>query len=189
MNLNMIDSVGSGIRRLFVIQRNRCFPLPDFELSNHSVTLTIMGKILDMNYARKLASDKTLALSDIILLDKVQKGKELTEDEFKKLKQKKLIEGRRKNCIISSSVAKITHQESDYMKLRGIEDDYCKKMILDYLKEFGSAKKSDLESFLLEKISDALTETQKKARIKNILQAMRRNGDISPEGKSWKMSK
>lgn len=186
VNLNMIDSVGSGIRRLFFIQKNRCFPLPEFDLSNHSVKLTIMGKIIDMNYARKLASDKSLSLADIILLDKVQKGKELTEDEYKNLKSKKLVEGRRKSCIISSSIAKITHQESDYMKLRGIEDSYCKKMILDYLKEFGSASKNDFEKFLLEKISDSLDETQKKNKLKNILQSMKKEGLIQLDPDSSK---
>ena len=75
VNLNMIDSVGSGIRRLFNIQRERYFPLPDFDLTGHSVTLKILGKILDMNYARKLASDKDISLDDVIQLDRSQKKK------------------------------------------------------------------------------------------------------------------
>ena len=73
VNLNMIDSVGSGIKRLFDIQRNRYFPLPEFDLTRHSVTLTILGKILDMNYARKLASCKDISLEEIIHLDQSQK--------------------------------------------------------------------------------------------------------------------
>jgi len=32
-NLNMIDTIGSGIKRMFEIQRNRFFPLPDYDLS------------------------------------------------------------------------------------------------------------------------------------------------------------
>lgn len=75
VNLNMIDSVGSGIKRLFDIQRNRYFPLPEFDLTRHSVTLTILGKILDMNYARKLASNKDISLEEIIHLDLSQKKK------------------------------------------------------------------------------------------------------------------
>lgn len=75
VNLNMIDSVGSGIKRLFDIQRNRYFPLPEFDLTRHSVTLTILGKILDINYARKLASNKDISLEEIIHLDQSQKKK------------------------------------------------------------------------------------------------------------------
>ena len=55
VNLNMIDTIGSGIKRLFNIQRNKFFPLPEYDLSDHKVKVTITGKVLDLNYARKLA--------------------------------------------------------------------------------------------------------------------------------------
>jgi len=184
VNLNMIDTIGSGIKRLFMIQQGKFFPLPEYDLSNHAVKLTITGKVLDLNYARKLAADKTLSLSDIMLLDKVQKKKQLSDSEFKHLKSKKLIEGGKRNYIISSILAKTTHQESDYMKLKGIDDDFCKKMILDYLKKFGSARKAKFEDFLLPKLSDNLSEQQKKDKIKNILQALKREKKIEPQGKT-----
>ena len=178
VNLNMIDSVGSGIRRMFMIQKDRFFPLPEFDLENHSVKLTLTGKILDLNYTRKLASDKELSLREIILLDKVQKRKTLGPEEFKLLKSKKLVEGRKNCCIIASGVAKKTNQETDYMKLKGIDDDYCKKMILDYIKKFGRAKRVQLEEMLLEKLPDILSEEQKKNKIKNVLQSLKRNNKI-----------
>lgn len=189
VNLNMIDSVGSGIRKMFVIQRNRFFPMPEFDLSNHSVKMTLTGKILDASYARKLASNKNLSLNEIMLLDKVQKKKTLSAEEFKLLKSKKLVEGRKSCCIISSDVAKKTNQETDYMKLKGIDDAYCKKMILDYIKQFGSAKRIQLENMLLEKLPDVLTENQKKNKIKNILQTMKKDKviqiDKSSTSREW----
>lgn len=189
VNLNMIDSVGSGIRKMFVIQKNRFFPLPEFDLSNHSVKMTLTGKILDASYARKLASNKNLSLNEIMLLDKVQKKKTLSAEEFKLLKSKKLVEGRKSSCIISSDVAKKTNQETDYMKLKGIDDAYCKKMILDYIKQFGRAKRIQLENMLLEKLPDILTEDQKKNKIKNILQALKKNKiiqiDKSSTSREW----
>lgn len=178
VSLNMIDSVGSGIRRMFMIQKNRFFPLPEFDLENHSVKLMLTGKVLDLNYTRKLASDKELSLREIILLDKVQKRKALSADEFKLLKSKKLVEGRKNCCIIASGVAKKTNQETDYMKLKGIDDDYCKKMILDYIKKFGCAKRVQLEDMLLKKLPDILSEDQKKNKIKNVLQSLKRNNKI-----------
>lgn len=189
VNLNMIDTIGSGIKKLFLIQKNKLFPLPEYDLSNHAVKLTITGKVLDLNYARKLVADKTLSLFDIMLLDKVQKKKQLSDSEFKHLKTKKLIEGGKRNYIISSTLAKTTHQEADYMKLKGIDDDYCKKMILDYIKKFGSVRKAKLEEFLLAKLSDNLSDQQKKNRIKNLLQVLKKEGWIIPDGKKWIMSK
>lgn len=189
VNLNMIDTIGSGIKKLFNIQRNKFFPLPEYDLSDHKVKVTITGKVLDSNYARKLAEDKTLSLFETMLLDKVQKNKKLTNEEYKLLKSKNLIEGKRNNYFISSTVAEITNQKPDYMKLRGINDDYCKKIIIDYIKKFKTAKKGDLEEILLEKLGDSMTDIQKKNKIKNILQSLRRDGVIEPHGKKWILCK
>ena len=189
VNLNMIDTIGSGIKKLFNIQRDKFFPLPEYDLSDHKVKLTITGKVLDSNYARKLAEDKTLSLFETMILDKVQKNKKLTNEEYKLLKSKNLIEGKRNNYFISSTVAEITNQKPDYMKLRGINDDYCKKIIIDYIKKFKTAKKADLEEILLEKLGDSMTDIQKKNKIKNILQKLRRDGVIEPHGKEWILCK
>lgn len=189
VNLNMIDTIGSGIKKLFNIQRDKFFPLPEYDLSDHKVKVTITGKVLDSNYARKLAEDKTLSLFEIMLLDKVQKNKKLTNEEYKLLKSKNLIEGKRNNYFISSTIAEITNQKPDYMKLRGINDDYCKKIIIDYIKKFKTAKKADLEEILLEKLGDSMTDIQKKNKIKNILQSLRRDGVIEPHGKEWILCK
>ena len=189
VNLNMIDTIGSGIKKLFNIQKDKFFPLPEYDLSDHKVKVTITGKVLDSNYARKLAEDKTLSLFETMILDKVQKNKKLTNEEYKLLKSKNLIEGKRNNYFISSTIAEITNQKPDYMKLRGINDDYCKKIIIDYIKKFKTEKKADLEEILLEKFGDSMTDIQKKNKIKNILQKLRRDGVIEPHGKEWILCK
>ena len=192
VRLNMIDTIGSGIRKMFILQKNKFFPLPDYDLSNHEVKIKITGKVLDGQYARKLAQMPDLELSDIILLDRVQKKLPLTDDAFKYLKSKKLIEGRKNNYTISSALAKATHQEINYMNQTGIDDDYCKKMILDYIQKFGSARKGKLEELLLPKISENLSEQQKKDKIKNILQSLKRENKImlnpSSTSREWILS-
>lgn len=189
VNLNMIDTIGSGIVKMFNIQKKKYFPLPDYELSNEQVKVVIEGKVLDMNYARKLVQMPELTLQEIMLLDKVQKTKTLTDSELKQLKSKNLIEGKRPNLHISSKVAKQTGQKDDYMKLRGIDDDYCKKIIVDYLKRFGSGKRADFEAAILDKLSDTLDSDQKKNKVRNNLQALRKDGIIENIGNTWKMSK
>lgn len=189
VSLNMIDTIGSGIKRMFTIQRNKFFPLPEYTLSNEQVKVVVTGKVVDVNYARKLAQMSELNLEEIMLLDKVQKHKPLTDAEARQLKQKKLIEGRRPNFHISSQVARQTGQKGDYFKMKGIDDRYCKKIIVDYLGEFSEGKKADFEKVLLDKLSDVLDVPQKKAKIKNNLQALRKAGVINTIGKIWKMSK
>ena len=144
---------------------------------------------MDINYARKIASMPDLSLPDIIALDKVAKGKKLNEAEIKELKTKGLIEGRKPNFYISATVARVTGEKADYIKQRGIDDDYCQKMILGFLTKFGEGKREDFEAVLLDKLPDVLTLEQKRNKVRNILQKMRREGLINPEGKTWKMSK
>ena len=189
VNLNMIDTIGSGIVKMFNIQKKKFFPLPEYEFNNEQVKVVIEGKVLDMNYARKLVQMPELTLREIMLLDKVQKTKTLTTDELKELKSKKLVEGKRPHLHISSEVAKHTGQKDDYMKLRGIDDDYCKKIIVDYLRKFKSGRRADFESVILDKLSDTLDIEQKKHKVKNNLQALRKSGIIENIGNTWVMSK
>lgn len=79
VNLNMIDSIGIGIKKMFVIKKDKFFPLPEYDLSNQKVTVSITGKIVDTNYARKLAHLPDLRLEEIVLRDKVAKNKPITE--------------------------------------------------------------------------------------------------------------
>ena len=161
VNINMIDTIGSGIRRMFNIQKEKYFPLPEYELDNEEVKVTLIGKVIDINYARKLAQLDNLLLNDIILLDRVQKKIGITHEQAKHLKSRGLIEGRKPNFYISSDVAKATSQAKDYLTKRGIDDTYCKDMILQYIDQFGSASKKDLDNLLIEKLPSGLSKEQK----------------------------
>lgn len=55
VSLNMIDTQGGGIKRMFQAQRRRFFPLPDYDLSQpERVMVTLRGRILDVRYTRLL---------------------------------------------------------------------------------------------------------------------------------------
>src|SRR5690606_29739544 len=120
-NLKMVDTAGGGIKKIFNFQRERFFPMPDYDFSDGKVKVTITGKILDIEYARLLAKNKDLTLEEIIMLDKVQKKKPLTEVEEKHLKRKKLIEGRKPNYYIGLKVASKTGQKATYSKNRAFD--------------------------------------------------------------------
>jgi ATP-dependent DNA helicase RecG len=183
VNLNMIDTIGSGIKRAFRIQRDRNFPMPTYDLSEpERVKVRLIGRILDPNYTRMLMSQTNLDLLDVIALDKVQKGLSVSEEELKSLRNKKLIEGRKPNIHVSADVAKATDTMVDYLKKRGIDKDYCQRMVIELLQMQKEASRSEIESLLLAKLSDALDEDQKKNFIQNLLQAMRREGLLVVEG-------
>lgn len=191
VNLNMIDSLGFGIHKMYKSQRQRFFPLPDYAMSTRNeVILEIYGHSIDENYSKLLIERKDdLTMTEVVLLDKVQKQKEISKEGSLLLKKKKLVEGRFPNLYISASIAAITGEKADYMKQKGIDDAYCQKIILDYLKQFGKAKRTELEAILLDKLPDVLDIKQKRDKVKNNLQTLKKQGIIAPDGKTWKMSK
>lgn len=184
VNLGMIDTIGSGIRKMFVKQRDRFFPLPDYDLSKpDSVQLTIEGKILDRNYTQ-LLRDRRLDLPTVILLDHVQKGQgnQLTDVQVRALRQQGLIEGRKPNYHVSMLVADKTGQEIEYIQNRAFDDDHYKKMMLEYLKKFGKAPRKKLERLIWDKLPAVLDDKQKKNKVTNLLAALRREGRITRLG-------
>ena len=182
VSLNMIDTIGSGIKRMFLKQRERSFPMPDYDLSEPKrVKVRIIGKILDERYTRMLMTRTDLDLMAVIALDKVQKGKRITDEEFRALKKKKLIEGRRSNLFVSAKIAVATDTKVDYIKRRGIDKEYSKKLIMDYLAKFGEATREEISQLLIDKLSDSLSEDQKESHIKNMLQEMRKEGSIKAQ--------
>jgi len=189
VNLNMIDTIGSGIRKMFFIQKKRYFPLPEYELKDNRVQVTITGRVVDMAYARKLAEYPDLTLEDILLLDRVQKRKPLTDDQVKHLKALRLIEGRKPNFHISAQVADHSGERAQYIRNRAFDDQHYKQLIIEYLEKFGTAKRVDINRLLLDKLPDVLDATQKDNKVKNLLQALKQERLIEPEGKSWRMSK
>ena len=181
-NLKMVDTAGGGIKRIFNFQRARFFPLPDYDLSNEKVKMSLSGKILDMDYARLLAQNKDLTLEEIMMLDKVQKRQSLTRDEEKHLKSKRLIEGRKPNFFIGLRVAQKTGQKADYTKTKGFDKQYYLDLIIKAIKEHKDLSRKDVDELLWSKLPDWTTDKQKKTKINHLLSELRRNDMIENRG-------
>jgi ATP-dependent DNA helicase RecG len=184
-NLKMVDTAGGGIKKMFSYQKNRFFPLPDYYISEGKVKVTITGKVLDMEFARVIASNPQLSLEEIMLLDKVQKKLPITNEGVKRLKELGFIEGRKPNYYISSSLAESTaddHLKAQYVKQRGFDDEHYKDMIVKYIKKYGSANRKDINLLILSKLPDVLGDNQKTHKVSNLLSALRRSGIIKNVG-------
>ena len=172
-NLDLIDTIGSGIRRMFQKQKGRFFPLPDYDLTlPEKVIVKIQGKILDENYTRLLIERTDFNLGTVILLDKVQKRIKLSKDEHNFLKSKNLVEGRYPNLLVSSRIASITEKRTSYIKGRAFDNQYYIDLLFEYLKQYKSASREDINNLLLDKLPNILTEEQRLTKIKNMLYNM-----------------
>ncbi len=194
VNLNMIETIGSGIKKMFMSQRQRNFPMPDFDLSRaNQVSVQLTGRILDEKYTQLLMARSELELMDVIALDKVQKQRSVSDGEFKRLKAQHLIEGRRPNLFVSAKVAATTGDKAAYIKNRAFDKAHYQEMIVAYLQKFGEATRMDLDQLLMDKLSDALDDKQKRHFVTNLLQELRRNGVVWPDGATrgakWRLYK
>ena len=173
VNLNMIDTIGSGIKRMFTAQRSRYMPMPDYDLSKQNeVRVTLAGSILDENYTKLLIKRTDLPLNQVILLDQVQKRQKITKEAHQLLKRGNLVEGRYPSLLVSAELASMTGDKARYIKNRAFDNEHYKKLILNYLKQYGKATKKEIEELLMEKFSDVLNSDQKRSKIKNLLTTM-----------------
>lgn len=188
VNLNMIDTIGSGIKKMFSVQRKRFFPLPDYDLTNkQTVMVKIFGTVINKNYTQLLMEKADLDLHTVILLDKLQKGKTLSSDETNILKSQKLIEGRKPNYYVAASIASLSGDKARYIKNKGFKDSHYKKLIADYIQKFGSANRKEIEDLLLDSLPRVLTNLQKQKKITNLLYTLsKKEGLIENASKSNK---
>ena len=181
VELEMVDTIGSGIRRMFGYQRKRLFPMPDYDFSDGRVKLTIYGKVLDENYANMLAHNTALTLTEIEMLNRVQLGKPLTDDEIAYLRKHKLVEGRKNAMMVSKEIAQQTGQKIEYSKHKGLDDSKCEALLLTALNDHSKLSFQDIKGLLWNVLSDILDDSQKNNKIKNLLKKMKRKGLIENE--------
>ncbi len=173
VNLGMIDTLGYGIHNMYLAQRNRFFPLPEYLISEKlKVELQIYGHSIDENYSKLLIERKDLPLDHVVLLDRVQKRHSISDQAVKTLRKDKLIEGRKPNYFVASSVAAATDDKAKYIKNRAFDKAYYKDLILKFIKEYKKASRDDIDKLILDKLSNALNEEQKRTKIKNLLYEM-----------------
>ncbi len=175
VNLNMIDSVGYGIYKMLLSQKKRYFPLPDHSKStDKEVVLEIYGHYIDENYSKKLIEQgDLLELTDVILIDKVQKKQPIDNSAIKRLKQKHLIEGRKPQFYISEEVATILDEKAEYTLNKGLDNEILETFILKHINTHGFATRKEIDTLLLNKLPNYLSAQQKKRRLSNMIQDLK----------------
>lgn len=178
VELGLVDTIGSGIRRMFNKQRDRLFPMPDYDFSNDRVKVTIVGKVMDMDYAMLLTKDKSLNLIDIEMLSRLQMHRQLSDDEISYLRKHKLVEGRKPHLYVSKQIAGVTNQQIEYTLKKGFNDVECQEWIIKALKDHKVLSRKQTNELLWNKLPIDYTDEQKVNKIGNLLMKLRRSGII-----------
>ena len=184
VELNLIDTQGGGIKRMFETQRRRSFPLPDYDLVNEPgfVAVTLNGRILDERYTRLLMERTDLDLEQVILLDRVQKELPIERGEHRALKNAGLVAGRYPNLVVANVIAKATGKIGEHILESGFDNQYYRDLILKLVREHGPVSRKDIDKVLLEKLPDRLNLQQKRTKIRNLMQRLRISGNIVNQG-------
>ena len=180
-NVKMVETEGGGIRKLYLQQKKRFFPMPKYDLGGQTVVCEIEGRVLDENFAKILVNNPSLTLADIILLDKIQKHEHISDDSLSYLRKKKYVEGRKPNVYLSFSVVKQSKHvglKTSYIKNKSFDDDYFKKLIIDYITNFGKATRQEITALLENKLPETLSKQQKFDKITNLLSSLKKKGII-----------
>ena len=188
-NIKMIDTEGFGIHKMFVSQKERWLPMPDYDKSdNDNVVLTLPGNVIDENYSLMLLENTNIDLTTAVLLDKVQKGKPISENAVKMLRKEKLIEGRKPHLYVSKYIAKATDKQVEYTLKKGFNDAECQEWILKALNDHKVLSRKQINELLWNKLPIDFTEDQKMAKIKNLLYKMHKNNTIYlDENRNWRL--
>ena len=193
VKLNLIDTQGGGIKRMFETQRQRSFPLPDYDLSESDrVGVTLRGKILDEQYSRLLMQRTDLDLWQVMLLDKVQKRMKISREGHRQLKGAGLVEGRYPNLFIAARVAKATGDKARHIRERGFNNRYYLDLIVALVQKHGPVSRKEIDHLLVDKLPEVLTAEQKRNKVHNLLTKLSREGRICNIGSrgrpQWKIN-
>ena len=189
-NIKMIDTEGFGIHKMFVSQKERWLPMPDYDKSDSdTVVLTLPGTVIDENYSLLLLENSDIDLATTVLLDKVQKGKSIGDEAIKMLRKKGLIEGRKPHLYVSKQIAKATNTQVEYTLKKGFNDAECQEWILKALNDHKVLSRKQINELLWNKLPVDFTEEQKIGKIGNLLTKLRKKGIIyTDEKRLWHLS-
>jgi len=186
VELDLVETLNSGVPRMFRVQRERFFPLPDYSFSHDpdAVSLCIHGKGIDPNYVQALMRDSSLSLEQAIWLDRVQKGLPIDAAAAKALRARGLVEGRLSRLGVSAQVAVLTGSEVEYVQHRGLDDDHFKALVRKLLST-GPQPRAQIDALLLGKLPESLVGlARRREYVRRLLQDMREAGQIVNVGKA-----
>lgn len=185
VNIKMIDTQGYGIHTMYMKQKERFLPLPDYSDSTPScVILHLPGRVMDENYSKLLMEKTDMTLTTAIMLDMIQKGRGslLSTEAIAELRQLGYIEGRRPIIYISKKIANISGQKAQYSRHKGLDMKKCESLLQDSMTDHGTMSKKEIEQLLWELLSDIMDDKKKHAKIHNFLTKLKKENKIGNTG-------
>ena len=130
VDVRMIDTASSGIPTIFRLEKERYFPMPDYDTNHqHQVSVTVYGHIVNERYTHILFDNPSMDLRTVYLIDKVQKKHSISEEELIELQEKQLVRGEPDNLFLIDDIhetvinANETKKQMDNEKETTVSDE------------------------------------------------------------------
>ena len=193
IELNLIDKVGSGIRTMFRHQIERLFPVPEYNLEDDCVQVTIQGKILNYSFAFNILQHD-IAPVDIALLYDVYVGRRIEKEGAARLRSQKLITGKFPKVRIASFLGEASSDPEFRQKILQQQDMSTETYIAhikDILRDGHPRSRSEIMQAIAPYLPTNYNQVSMEHKLSNILNKMRKEETISVQGgrrhAKWKL--
>ena len=168
---------------MFEIQRERSFPLPDYDLSKSNVVkVTLHGKIIDERYSRILIERKDLSLDQVFFLDQLQKGKDIGPEGHQRLEDAGFQIGVYPNVVSMPLAAQATPDQLQSVATRDLRSDYYMNAIIDFVTNHGPVSRGEIYRHLRPILPKAWTEDQEWSTISDLVRHLQQSNLIENQG-------
>ncbi len=208
------EKAGSGFNKIFteLLSKGKKIPVP--EETQHSLTFIVEAEIiserlLELSAEYKKMKGKDVDMDALLVLNTIlNNGKtSLSQLEstpnisrytlkhaLEELLELGFIETTGKASgllyILHSSKQVSAREKASYIKNKGFDDDYYRKLVLEFLRKFGTASREDIHKLLVDKLPGTLTQKQKFYKVGNLLAYLRKKGYIvTDDSRRWHLAK
>ena len=103
-----------------------------------------------------------------------------------------MVTGRKPHLRVTASIASAAGTKAEFIRAHSQDDAFYGQLIEQYLSQFSSATRLDIDNLLEGKLGDELNQLEKGRKIGNLLTALRRSGKIINKGSRryplWKLT-
>ena len=208
------EKAGSGFNKIFteLLSKGKRIPVP--EETQHSLTFIVEAEIiserlLELSAEYKRLKGKDVDIDALLVLNTIlNKGKtSLSQLEgtpnisrytlrhtLDELIELGFIETTGKASgvlyILHSSKQISAREKASYIKNKGFDDEYYRRLIIEFLRKFRSASREDIHRLLVDKLPGTLTPKQKFYKVGNLLASLRKSDQIcTDENRRWHLAR
>lgn len=172
---DLVDYIGSGMKKMFPSQVKRGFPLPEYRITDSEVEMTLTGHPISEAYDHILYKNPDLPLEVVFALDSVQKRKPITKEEEDTLRNMGFINGRSPNLyLMLDKNVSVNTRIGKYDDLR--------IAIITYVESHDNVSRQDIESNLLS--NGVIDKKDIKDAVKYVLKMLVKSGKLKRTGET-----